>query len=105
MLTDSAEREYLKRIETALMAANAVAGQFVAGTFEVKDRGGRDVITDEVPARSGRWTRWRFGPVRRKRTSSPFCRWVLVPLRNAADSADTAGGSKTHGPSGPFSAR
>jgi myo-inositol-1(or 4)-monophosphatase len=45
MLTESAQREYLARIETALAAAAAVASQFIPGTFEVKDSGGRDVVT------------------------------------------------------------
>ena len=45
MLTEQAQREYLARIEGALTTATAVASQFMSGTFEVKDNGGRDVVT------------------------------------------------------------
>lgn len=38
--------QYLKRIESALRAATEVALQYKAGTFEVRDRGGRDVVTE-----------------------------------------------------------
>ena len=46
MLTEAAQQEYLARIESALQAATTVARKFVPGTFEVKDNGGRDVITE-----------------------------------------------------------
>ena len=45
MLTEAAQRDYLARIDTALTAAASVATQFTSGTFEVKDNGGRDVVT------------------------------------------------------------
>jgi myo-inositol-1(or 4)-monophosphatase len=46
MLPDSAQEEYVARIEFALKAAAAVAGEFVPGTFEIRDGGGRDVVTE-----------------------------------------------------------
>jgi myo-inositol-1(or 4)-monophosphatase len=46
MLTDRAQDEYVTRIRCALQAAAAVARGFVPGTFEVKDNGGRNVITE-----------------------------------------------------------
>jgi myo-inositol-1(or 4)-monophosphatase len=46
MLTKSTEQLYLARIEEALTAATKTVDQFVHGEFDVKDRGGRDVVTD-----------------------------------------------------------
>lgn len=45
MLIEALESEYLARIQNALKTANDVVRQFAPGTFAVKDRGGRDVIT------------------------------------------------------------
>ena len=53
MLAETAQREYVARIENALKAAKAVASQYVRGTFEVNDRGGRDVVTEVDQAVSG----------------------------------------------------
>jgi myo-inositol-1(or 4)-monophosphatase len=46
MLTESAQREYLARIDHALHAAAAIAKQYAPGTFHVRDNGGRDVVTE-----------------------------------------------------------
>ena len=46
MLTESAQRDYLARIDRGLKAATGVAKQFAPGTFQVLDNGGRDVITE-----------------------------------------------------------
>ncbi len=46
MLTKGHQLQYLNRIESALLAAAEVALQYKAGTFEVRDRGGRDVVTE-----------------------------------------------------------
>src|SRR5271169_1646644 len=45
MLAEQAQRAYLRRIEVALSAAAAIVARFASGTFEVKDNGGRDVVT------------------------------------------------------------
>jgi myo-inositol-1(or 4)-monophosphatase len=52
MLAKSQQLEYLARIEHALRAATEVAGQYAPGKFEVRDHGGRDVVT-EVDRRVG----------------------------------------------------
>jgi myo-inositol-1(or 4)-monophosphatase len=46
MSIKAAEQAYLRRIEAALSAANTAVGQFVHGEFDVRDRGGRDVVTE-----------------------------------------------------------
>src|SRR6516162_5421650 len=46
MLTEGSQRDYLVRIESALLAATKVAKQYAPGTFHVRDNGGRDVITE-----------------------------------------------------------
>lgn len=46
MLTESEQRQYLSRIEHGLKSATEAAMQFVPGTFQVQDTGGRDVITE-----------------------------------------------------------
>jgi myo-inositol-1(or 4)-monophosphatase len=46
MLTESAQRSYLARIERALAAASEVAARFAPGSFEVRDDGGRNVVTE-----------------------------------------------------------
>jgi len=46
MLTESMQRHYLARIERALAAASAVACRFAPGTFDVRDDGGRNVVTE-----------------------------------------------------------
>ena len=46
MLTESAQRDYLARIDRGLKAATNVAKQFAPGTFQVLANGGRDVITE-----------------------------------------------------------
>jgi myo-inositol-1(or 4)-monophosphatase len=46
MVAKEQQLQYLSRIENALRAATEVALQYKAGTFEVLDRGGRDVITE-----------------------------------------------------------
>lgn len=46
MLTDSAERDYLGRIENALKAATAVVREFARETIQVTDNGGREVVTE-----------------------------------------------------------
>ncbi len=46
MLADSAERDYLARIENALQAATAVVGEFARETIQVTDNGGREVVTE-----------------------------------------------------------
>jgi myo-inositol-1(or 4)-monophosphatase len=46
MLTDSTERKYLARMHSALVAAKTVVKQFAPDTFTVRDKGGRDVITE-----------------------------------------------------------
>ena len=46
MLTEPAQRIYLERIERALAAASEVACQFTPGTFDVRDDGGRNVVTE-----------------------------------------------------------
>lgn len=46
MLTEFAQLQYLARIERALQAATEVAQQNAPGTFEVRDNGGRDVVTE-----------------------------------------------------------
>ena len=45
MLTNSEEQNYLQRIQDALEAASASAKQFVPGSFSVRDKGGRNVVT------------------------------------------------------------
>ena len=52
MLTEVEQRAYLSRIETALQAANEVASRYAPGTFVIRDKGGRDVVT-EVDRRVG----------------------------------------------------
>jgi myo-inositol-1(or 4)-monophosphatase len=52
MLTKSTEQIYLARIEDALKTATTTVEQFVHGTFDINDRGGRDVVT-EVDRRVG----------------------------------------------------
>jgi myo-inositol-1(or 4)-monophosphatase len=52
MLAKAQQFEYLARIENALRAATAVACQYAPGTFEIRDHGGRDVVT-EVDRRVG----------------------------------------------------
>jgi myo-inositol-1(or 4)-monophosphatase len=46
MLDKEQQLEYLNRLENALRAATQVALEYKAGTFEVRDRGGRDVVTE-----------------------------------------------------------
>ncbi|HZD31815.1 MAG TPA: inositol monophosphatase family protein [Candidatus Angelobacter sp.] len=46
MATESRQRVYLARIEHALGVATEIARQYAPGTFHVRDRGGRDVITE-----------------------------------------------------------
>lgn len=46
MLTESAQRRYLERIECALAAASQICQQYAPGTFEVRDSGGREVVTE-----------------------------------------------------------
>jgi myo-inositol-1(or 4)-monophosphatase len=46
MLTDSAQWDYLARIQSGLKAAADVAKQFVPGHFMVSAKGGGDVITE-----------------------------------------------------------
>jgi myo-inositol-1(or 4)-monophosphatase len=46
MLDKEQQLQYLSRIESALGAATDVALRHKAGTFEVLDRGGRDVVTE-----------------------------------------------------------
>ena len=46
MLAKEQQLQYLNRIESALRAATELALQYKAGTFEVCDRGGRDVVTE-----------------------------------------------------------
>jgi myo-inositol-1(or 4)-monophosphatase len=45
MLTDNSEQQYLARIQHALEAASVVVQQFAPGSFNVRDNGGRDVVT------------------------------------------------------------
>ena len=45
MLTDTSEQQYLVRIQHALEAASAVVQQFSPGSFSIRDKGGRDVVT------------------------------------------------------------
>ena len=45
MLTEIAEKQYLSRLQRALDAADSAVNEFLPGHFEVRDRGGRDVIT------------------------------------------------------------
>jgi myo-inositol-1(or 4)-monophosphatase len=52
MLAKIEQVQYLARIEIALRAATQVASQYSPGTFEVRDHGGRDVVT-EVDRRVG----------------------------------------------------
>src|SRR5271165_2649440 len=52
MLTESQQRQYLIRIEKTLRAAAEIAARYTPDTCEVRDRGGRDVIT-EVDRRVG----------------------------------------------------
>jgi myo-inositol-1(or 4)-monophosphatase len=46
MATESRKRTYLERIHNALGLATEIARQYAPGTFQVRDRGGRDVITE-----------------------------------------------------------
>ena len=46
MLTDSAERDYLARIASALQAATVVVREFPRETIKVTDNGGREVVTE-----------------------------------------------------------
>lgn len=46
MLAKEEQLQYLNRIESALRTATEVALRYKAGTFEVCDRGGRDVVTE-----------------------------------------------------------
>ena len=46
MQIESEQRNYLVRIEHALKSASDVAKQYSRGTFQVRDHGGRDVITE-----------------------------------------------------------
>jgi myo-inositol-1(or 4)-monophosphatase len=45
MLTEGQQKQYLSRIQGALHEAAEVALGYAPGTFEIRDRGGRDVIT------------------------------------------------------------
>ena len=46
MLRESQQREYLERIEAALTRAAELAEGYAPGTFDIHDRGGRDVVTE-----------------------------------------------------------
>lgn len=46
MLTDTLERKYLARIETALQAAGDVVAELAPGKIHVEDNGGRKVVTE-----------------------------------------------------------
>lgn len=46
MLTEAQQRRYLARIEQALRAATEIATLYSPGTCDVRDRGGRDVVTE-----------------------------------------------------------
>lgn len=46
MLPEATQRNYLTRIEEALGEATEIARQYAPGTFQVRDRGGRDVVTE-----------------------------------------------------------
>jgi myo-inositol-1(or 4)-monophosphatase len=46
MLHESEQRQYLSRIDLALRQASAVARQYAPGTFQVNDKGGRNVVTE-----------------------------------------------------------
>ena len=46
MLTKEQQQKYLIRIETALRAAVEIAARYTPDTCEVRDRGGRDVVTE-----------------------------------------------------------
>jgi len=41
-----AQKEYLKRIDTALRIAGGIARDYAPGTFQVNDQGGRNVVTE-----------------------------------------------------------
>jgi len=45
MLTESVERAYLSRLQNALEVAAATVTEFLPGQFEIRDHGGRDVVT------------------------------------------------------------
>ena len=46
MLAKIQQLQYVSRIEIALRAATEVASQYSPGTFEVRDHGGRNVVTE-----------------------------------------------------------
>ncbi len=46
MLARAQQIQYLVRIESALRAATEIATQYTPGTFQVRDHGGRDVVTE-----------------------------------------------------------
>jgi myo-inositol-1(or 4)-monophosphatase len=46
MLHEMEQRQYLARIDRALREASAVALQYEPGTFQIRDNGGRDVVTE-----------------------------------------------------------
>jgi myo-inositol-1(or 4)-monophosphatase len=97
MLTDLEEREYLSRIEGGLRTANAVAKQFVPGTFKVTDNGGLDVITevdcriskllrDVLPSQGEGWLS-EEDPDDRDRLSRKVV-WVVDPLDGTREFVD-----------------
>lgn len=46
MPTEARQRQYLRRIERALLSATEVANQFRPGDFDISDHGGRNVVTE-----------------------------------------------------------
>lgn len=46
MLRESQQREYLERIEVALTRATELANGIAPGTFDIRDHGGRNVVTE-----------------------------------------------------------
>ncbi len=46
MLPKSAQRDYLLRIQRALKETSGIAKQFLPGSYQVRDNGGRDVVTE-----------------------------------------------------------
>ena len=97
MLTEAQQLQYLSRIEHALLAATNAANQFRAGAFELRDHGGRNVVTEvdrricdllrtELVRPEEAWLS-EEDPDDRARLGCELC-WVVDPLDGTREFVD-----------------
>ena len=92
-----AEQKYLSRIEAALRSATEVANECRAGAFEIRDRGGRNVVTEvdrricellrSELVRPGEGWLSEEDPDDRERLRCDLC-WVVDPLDGTREFVD-----------------